>query len=459
MSPRGFGSVFTRARSLRRSRTGNSFRRRTSASRRVQLAAEPLESRCMLATLTGTGSDPLTLAAGTGYTIETPAAAVATITNNDAHATPAPSTPSALSRPTTISAIDLDVDSFSPVFEEVANAFDNDPTTKYLNRGGVNSGIEFAYAVPTRLSAFIITTANDVPDRDPTAYRIEGFGTGSWQTLHGSGLVLPTARLTDSALVTLPELPLFTQYRIVFTALRGSGHMMQIADLKLFGSQSTQPGPVPPAPLPVVSLAVSPAAVAEDGAANLTYTFTRTGSTAAALVVGYGIAGTATQGTDYTVGGGATGTITFAAGAATANVTVDPTTDTDVESDETVALTLAAGTGYTIGTTVAAVGTITNDDAPATPAPPTPPSSNPSPLPRPTTISAFDLDGDSFSPVFEEVANAFDNDPTTKYLDRSGVNSGLEFAYAVPTRLSAFIIRGATRGGRSDRSTCLARRA
>jgi len=29
---------------------------------------------------------------------------------------------------------------------------------KYLNRGGVNSGIEFAYAVPTRLSAFIITS-------------------------------------------------------------------------------------------------------------------------------------------------------------------------------------------------------------------------------------------------------------------------------------------------------------
>ena len=62
-------------------------------------------------------------------------------------------------------------------------------------------------------------------------------------------------------------------------------------------------------------------------------------------------------------------------------------------------------------------------------------------------------------PVHEQVGNAFDNDPTTKYLNRGGVNSGLEFAYAVPTRLSAFIIRGATRGGPSDRSTCLARRA
>ncbi|MFN9400050.1 MAG: hypothetical protein ACK57T_09880, partial [Dolichospermum sp.] len=36
--------------------------------------------------------------------------------------------------------------------------------------------------------------------------------------------------------------------------------------------------------------------------------------------------------------------------------------DTIVESDETVALTLATGTGYTIGTTTAVTGTITNDD-------------------------------------------------------------------------------------------------
>jgi subtilisin family serine protease/subtilisin-like proprotein convertase family protein len=387
----------------------------------------------------------LTLAAGTGYTIGTAAAVVGTITNDDAPTTPPPPTPppsnpSALPRPTTISAFDLDGNSSSPDFEQVGNAFDSDRTTKYLNRGGVNSGIEFTYAVPTKVSAFVITTANDVPDRDPSAYRIEAFSAGAWQTLHTGSLALPTARFTDSAPVTLPELPLFSQYRIVFTALRGSGQMMQIADLKLFGSQSTQPGPVPPAPLPVVSLAVSPAAVAEDGATNLTYTFTRTGSTATALVVNYGIAGTATQGTDYTVGGGATGTITFAAGAATANVTVDPTADTSVEPDETVALTLAAGTGYTIGTPGTVVGTITNDDAPTTPPPPTPPPSNPSALPRPTTISAFDLDGNSSSPDFEQVGNAFDSDRTTKYLNRGGVNSGIEFTYAVPTRLSAFVI-------------------
>ncbi|MGB3420265.1 MAG: hypothetical protein WBA52_07490 [Dolichospermum sp.] len=41
---------------------------------------------------------------------------------------------------------------------------------------------------------------------------------------------------------------------------------------------------------------------------------------------------------------------------------MDPTGDSTPESNETVALTLTTGTGYTIGTTTAVTGTITNDD-------------------------------------------------------------------------------------------------
>ena len=47
-------------------------------------------------------------------------------------------------------------------------------------------------------------------------------------------------------------------------------------------------------------------------------------------------------------------------------VTVDPTADTIVESNETVILTLASGTGYTVGTPNAATGTITDDDTSVT---------------------------------------------------------------------------------------------
>ncbi|NCR99411.1 MAG: hypothetical protein GPJ32_16725 [Microcystis aeruginosa L311-01] len=110
-----------------------------------------------------------------------------------------------------------------------------------------------------------------------------------------------------------------------------------------------------------VTLAVSPASVTEDGTANLIYTFTRSGVLTNALTVNYTLGGTATLNTDYTRSG-TNNTVTFAANSTTAKVTVDPTADTTVETDETVILTLASGTGYTIGTTTPVTGTIKNDD-------------------------------------------------------------------------------------------------
>ncbi len=129
------------------------------------------------------------------------------------------------------------------------------------------------------------------------------------------------------------------------------GGGLKIIDVSDFTNPSTS----------TVTLAVSPSSVTEDGTANMVYTFTRSGVTTNALTVNYTLGGTATLNTDYTRTG-TTNTVTFAAGSSTATVTVDPTPDTTVESNETVALTLATGTGYTVGTTTAVTGTITNDD-------------------------------------------------------------------------------------------------
>lgn len=114
-----------------------------------------------------------------------------------------------------------------------------------------------------------------------------------------------------------------------------------------------------------VSLSVAPDKVLEDGPSNLVYTFTRTGSTSTPLTVNYAVNGTATPGLDYSgiPALPANKTITFAAGAATALLTVDPTADGDVEPDETVALTLLEGAGYTLGTAGAVVGTIQSDES------------------------------------------------------------------------------------------------
>lgn len=129
----------------------------------------------------------------------------------------------------------------------------------------------------------------------------------------------------------------------------------------------SQPSTPPAVPiLPVISLAVNRASVVEDGAANLVYTFTRSGATTSQLTVNYSVSGTATNGTDYNgiATSGNTSTVTFVPGSATATVTVNPTADSSVEPDETVTLRLAAGSGYSIGTNAAISGIIVNDDEP-----------------------------------------------------------------------------------------------
>jgi hypothetical protein len=54
--------------------------------------------------------------------------------------------------------------------------------------------------------------------------------------------------------------------------------------------------------------------------------------------------------------------VSFAAGTASATITVDPTVDSEFEPDETIELSLSPGYGYSIGNTAWVVGTILNDD-------------------------------------------------------------------------------------------------
>jgi len=117
-----------------------------------------------------------------------------------------------------------------------------------------------------------------------------------------------------------------------------------------------------------VTLAVSPSSVTEDGAGNLVYTFTRAGVTSGTLTVNFDVSGDAVSGTDYEPSGSATfgttsGTVTFTGSNTTATVTLNPTGDNAVESDETAVLTLATGTGYNVASPSVATGTITNDDS------------------------------------------------------------------------------------------------
>lgn len=113
--------------------------------------------------------------------------------------------------------------------------------------------------------------------------------------------------------------------------------------------------------LPSVSIAVSPASVAEDGAANLEYTVTRNVVSASAITVNITASGSAISGSDYS---GAVASVIIPANAASATITIDPVTDAAIEANETVILTVASGSGYTVGAPASATGTIANDDLP-----------------------------------------------------------------------------------------------
>jgi Secretion system C-terminal sorting domain/Calx-beta domain len=110
---------------------------------------------------------------------------------------------------------------------------------------------------------------------------------------------------------------------------------------------------------PTVGVTVSPSSVTENGATNLTYTFTLSANAASNITVNYTATGTATNGTDY---GSITGTAVILSGTNSITVIVNPSGDATLEPDETVTLTVASGTGYDIGSPSSATGTIKNDD-------------------------------------------------------------------------------------------------
>ncbi len=101
---------------------------------------------------------------------------------------------------------------------------------------------------------------------------------------------------------------------------------------------------------------------AAENAGNATITVNRSGSTDGAVSVDYATAsGTATSGSDFTA---AAGTLNWAAGDSTAKTfTVTITNDSDVESDETVNLSLSNFTGVEEGAQATAELSITNDDS------------------------------------------------------------------------------------------------
>ncbi len=115
-------------------------------------------------------------------------------------------------------------------------------------------------------------------------------------------------------------------------------------------------------PLPTLSIADGGTVDEGDvGTTDLTFTVTRAGDLSGAASADYTVAGTV-DGADFAGGALPSGTVAFAAGAASATITLAVQGDTVAEPDETVTVTLSDVVGATLADATA-TATIADDDA------------------------------------------------------------------------------------------------
>ena len=162
----------------------------------------------------------------------------------------------------------------SPPHEGAEKVADGDVHTKYRNFGKANSGFIVTPSVGlTTVSAFIITTASDFPERDPGSWELYGttdpitspdFSQGvseNWQLIASGNFSLPDNRLATSVPIQFENAVPYLSYRMVFPTLKDpsspNADSVQFAEIQLYGSVASPDFPVPePGSLTLVSPAL-----------------------------------------------------------------------------------------------------------------------------------------------------------------------------------------------------------
>ena len=129
----------------------------------------------------------------------------------------------------------------SPSGEGAANAFDNNPSTKYLNFDKKNAGVTIKLNQGRVVTGFKLTTANDFSGRDPTSYKLYASNDGrTWDKLGEGTLTLSETRFSVSDMITIANTQPYFYYFIYFpTTKSGEGcglncDSMQIGDITYY---------------------------------------------------------------------------------------------------------------------------------------------------------------------------------------------------------------------------------
>ena len=262
----------------------------------------------------------LTLDAGTGYTVGSPSSHTLTITDND------------------------DPPATDPVASFATGS----------SSAGEGAGTQNVTVNLSKPAASAVTVDYQVGGTASSSGDFTITGSGSVTVAQGSSAGTIAVAITDDADDETSETVILTlDAGTGYTVGSPSSHTLTITD-----------NDDPPATDPVASFATGSSSAGE-GAGTQNVTVNLSKPAASAVTVDYQVGGTASSSGDFTITG--SGSLTLAPGSSTGTIPVAITDDGDDETDETVVLTLDAGTGYTVGSPSSHTLTITdNDDPPAT---------------------------------------------------------------------------------------------
>ena len=124
----------------------------------------------------------------------------------------------------------------SPSNEGAANAFDNNPNTKYLNFDKQNAGVTVKLSQGRVVKKFTITTANDAVERDPASYKLYGSNDGvNWVLLSEGPLSLSNNRFTVSDEIAVANTNAYVYYFIKFPSIKNdSGNSVQVSEVTYY---------------------------------------------------------------------------------------------------------------------------------------------------------------------------------------------------------------------------------
>ena len=119
----------------------------------------------------------------------------------------------------------------SPSGEDITKLIDNSTSTKYLTQHSA-AWVQFQSSTATAVVSYSITSANDVPNRDPRNWTLQGSNNGtSWTTLNTQTNQSFASRFLKKT-YTFTNSTTYTYYRLNVTAVQ-SGTQLQLSEWEL----------------------------------------------------------------------------------------------------------------------------------------------------------------------------------------------------------------------------------